>query len=148
MISSSERRALRARAHPLKPVVLLGQQGLTPAVFAAIDEALTAHELIKVRLRGIERESREAAITEIASRTAAEVINLIGHILTLHRANPEPVAVPAPAQRKKKTGAGSRSGGRANASRSPYEVRESRPLARRRNARAPTRSSPTRRGPK
>ncbi|MEN9725842.1 MAG: hypothetical protein RL434_208 [Pseudomonadota bacterium] len=95
MLSPAERRALRARAHPLKPVVLLGQHGVTPPVIAAIEEALAAHELIKVRLRGIEKEQRDAAITELAASLGAEVINLIGHILTLFRAAP-----PAPAPKK------------------------------------------------
>ena len=100
MLSPAERRALRARAHPLKPVVLLGQHGVTPPVIAAIEEALSAHELIKVRLRGIEKEQRDEAITELAATLSAEVINLIGHILTLFRAAP-PVA-PAPKKVKKK----------------------------------------------
>jgi RNA-binding protein len=101
MITTSERRALRARAHPLKPVVLLGQQGLTPAVMLAIDEALTAHELIKVRLRGLEKEVRDDTVQTLAGELGAEVINLIGHILTLYRLAPEPPpAAPAPAPRK------------------------------------------------
>ncbi len=101
MISATERRALRARAHALKPVVLLGQHGLTPAVSAAIDEALTAHELIKIRLRGVEREDRAATISDIATRMQADVVNAIGHILTLFRAKPAPATPPA-APRKKK----------------------------------------------
>jgi RNA-binding protein len=101
MITTAERRALRARAHPLKPVVLLGQQGLTPAVMLAIDEALTAHELIKVRLRGLEKEVRDDTVQTLAGELGAEVINVIGHILTLYRLAPEPPpAAPAPAPRK------------------------------------------------
>lgn len=103
MLSPAERRALRARAHPLKPVVLLGQHGVTPPVIAAIEEALSAHELIKVRLRGIEKEQRDAAIIELAATLGAEVINLIGHILTLFRAAPPPAEMkPAAAMVKKK----------------------------------------------
>ncbi len=101
MISATERRALRARSHTLKPVVLLGQHGLTPAVIAAIDEALTAHELIKIRIRGVEREARESTIREITDGMQAEVVNVIGHILTLFRARAEPLT-PAVAPRKKK----------------------------------------------
>lgn len=103
MLTPAERRALRARAHPLKPVVLLGQHGVTPPVIAAIEEALSAHELIKVRLRGIEKEQRDDAIAELATTLGAEVINLIGHILTLFRAAPPaPEVKPAPAKVKKK----------------------------------------------
>ncbi len=101
MISATERRALRARSHALKPVVLFGQHGLTPAVIAAIDEALTAHELIKIRIRGVAREARESTIREITDGMQAQVVNVIGHILTLFRARPEPLT-PAVAPRKKK----------------------------------------------
>lgn len=151
MINSSERRALRARAHPLKPVVLLGQHGLTPAVFVAIDEALTAHELIKIRLRGVERETRESVVTDIATQTNAEVINLIGHILTLYRAKPAPVAASPPAPPRKK-----RIARPARVSRAAPPARASardardprRPPARGGNPRRGPGQSPTRRGPK
>ena len=99
MLSTSSRRDLRAKAHALKPVVLLGQHGLTPTVIAAIDEALAAHELIKVRLRGIEREDRNSFAAQIAVPLHAEVVNLIGHILTLYREAP-PVVVPEPRRPK------------------------------------------------
>lgn len=101
MLEAAARRALRARSHTLKPTVLLGQHGLTPAVVAAIEEALGAHELIKIRLRGIEREARETTIAAITTATGADVVNVIGHILTLFRANPEPAPAPvaAPARR-------------------------------------------------
>ena len=101
MISATERRALRARSHALKPVVLLGQHGLTPAVVAAIDDALTAHGLIKIRLRGVEREARETTISEIVTRMEADVVNAIGHILTLFRAKPEPITPPVTPRKKK-----------------------------------------------
>ncbi len=103
MLSSPERRALRAKSHPLKPVVLLGQHQVTSAVLAAIDEALTTHELIKVRLRGIEREERTATAELLATDTGSEVINLIGQVLTLYRARPEPPPAPPPRVVKKKT---------------------------------------------
>jgi len=88
MMSGPERRALRARSHSLKPVVLLGQNQVTSAVMSAIDEALTAHELIKVRLRGVERDERTTTAANIASELGAEIINLIGQVLTVYRAKP------------------------------------------------------------
>ena len=91
MLSSSERRALRAQSHRLKPTVMLGQHGLTPAVVARVNEALTTHELIKVRIRGVERDDRSSFVTDIAAQVEAEVVHTIGHILTLYRKNPEPV---------------------------------------------------------
>lgn len=89
MLNSSDRKALRAKAHHLKPVVALGQKGLTPAVLNSIDEALTVHELIKVRLRGVPREDRDATVEAIAAPLAAEAIGLVGSILILYRQNPE-----------------------------------------------------------
>jgi RNA-binding protein len=90
LLSASQRRALRAQSHALKPVVILGQHGLTPSVIAAIDEALKTHELIKVRLRGVERDDRSTISADIAARVQAEIVNSIGLIVTLYRANPAP----------------------------------------------------------
>jgi len=99
MLNPGERRALRARAHALKPVVLLGQHGLTEPVFAAIEEALCVHELIKIKLRGIERDAREALVVDIATRVGADVINVIGHMLTLYRPRPTETPAAAPARK-------------------------------------------------
>jgi RNA-binding protein len=100
LLSASQRRELRAKSHALKPVVMLGQHGLTPSVVAAIDEALTTHELIKIRLRGVERADRNTLSTEIAERAHADIVNAIGLILTLYRANPPVPAPVAPPRRK------------------------------------------------
>jgi len=67
MLNPAERKALRARAHKLEPVVMIGGKGLTDEVIAEIDRALSAHELIKVRAAGLEREAR-AAISELLQR--------------------------------------------------------------------------------
>lgn len=79
-------RHLRALAHQLKPVVLLGQQGLTEAVVAEIELALEHHELIKIRVPGMEREDKRNVIELICQRTGAELIQSIGHIAVLFRA--------------------------------------------------------------
>ncbi|MGH8595177.1 MAG: YhbY family RNA-binding protein [Gammaproteobacteria bacterium] len=97
---ASQRRALRARAHALKPIVILGSQGLTPAVVSAIDEALRTHELIKIRLRGVERGDRSTLSAAIAVQAAAEVVNSIGFMLTLYRARPAAASTAGTAMRK------------------------------------------------
>ncbi|MSR15829.1 MAG: YhbY family RNA-binding protein [Gammaproteobacteria bacterium] len=94
MLSASQRRELRAKSHSLKPVVMLGQHGLGVSVIAAIDEALTAHELVKVRLRGVERADRSTLSTQIAEGARADIVNSIGLILILYRANPTPAPAP------------------------------------------------------
>jgi RNA-binding protein len=82
------KKALRARAHALKPVVMTGQAGLSEAVLAEIDLALEHHELIKVRLRA-EREERAAMAEEICARLGAEHVQSLGQIVTLYRKSAE-----------------------------------------------------------
>ena len=89
MLPPAEKRALKARAHALKPVVIIGQHGLTPAVLAAVGEALDIHELIKVRLPQNERPVQKALIEEIAGKLEAETIGFIGRVLILYRKRPE-----------------------------------------------------------
>lgn len=91
-ISPVERRALRAAAHHLKPVVSISQKGLTATVMAEIDRSLKAHELIKLRLYGIEREDREALSSEICGTLDCVDVQHIGNLLVLWRPAPEPVA--------------------------------------------------------
>ena len=89
VLDMETKKRLRAAAHPLKPVVTIGQRGYSAAVAAAIDEALVDHELIKVRLRGIEREQRKLVVVEICNDLDAEVVGLVGGVATLFRAQPE-----------------------------------------------------------
>ena len=88
MLNPAEREALRARAHKLEPVVMIGGKGLTDEVLAEIDRALTAHELIKVRAAGLEREAREEAFAAICRKTAAEAVQQVGKICVIFRKNP------------------------------------------------------------
>ena len=89
-LSPSRRRELKARAHALDPVVLIGGAGLSSAVLAEIDRGLKSHELIKVRVPGADRSEREAVLEEICRRTEAQAVQHIGKILVLFRENPEP----------------------------------------------------------
>jgi putative YhbY family RNA-binding protein len=101
--SPAQRRALRAAAHHLNPVVSISQKGLTPSVLAEIDRSLKAHELIKVRLYGIEREDRDALFEEICSALHCAAVQHIGNLLVLWREKPKD-AIPqesAPARRRK-----------------------------------------------
>src|SRR2546427_6911803 len=89
-LSPARRRELKARAHALDPVVLIGGAGLSPAVLAEIDRGLKSHDLIKVRVNGADRSGREAILEEICRRTEAQAVQHIGKILVLFRENPEP----------------------------------------------------------
>lgn len=88
-LAGSALKALRARAHTLDPIVHLGEKGLTEAVMAEIDRALTAHELIKVRAGGLERKEREAAFAEICRRLDAQPVQHVGKVFVLYRQKPE-----------------------------------------------------------
>lgn len=88
-LSPARRRELRARAHKLDPVVLVGGSGLSTRVLAEIDRSLKSHELIKVRVSGADRAMREAIFEEICRQTGAQPVQHIGKILVLFREKPE-----------------------------------------------------------
>ena len=81
-----ERKALKARAHALEPVVMIGTSGLTPAVLREVDRALTAHELIKVRAGGDDRVARKELMAGLCEQTGASPVQHIGKVLVLWRA--------------------------------------------------------------
>lgn len=94
-LTRDERLRLRARAHHLDPVVLLGAAGLTEAVIKETDRALAAHELIKVRIPGDDRDDREAVCVRLADQLGAARVQLIGKTLVLYRPRPEEEEAPA-----------------------------------------------------
>jgi putative YhbY family RNA-binding protein len=103
-LTPKERQALKGRAHGLKPVVLLGAAGLSPAVLREIDRALAAHELIKVKVPGDDRGQREGIFAAVADRLAAARVQAIGKLLVLFRPAPAdetpPAENPRPAARR------------------------------------------------
>ena len=84
-LSRDARLTLRAQAHHLNPVVLLGASGLTEAVIKEIDRELKAHELIKVRVPTDDREEREAIFVKIADELGCARVQMIGKLLVLWR---------------------------------------------------------------
>lgn len=80
---------LKAQAHKLKPVVLVGNNGVTDAVKKEIDHALNAHELIKIRIQAEDRDLRRELFAEICQSLQAELIQLIGSIGVIYRKNTE-----------------------------------------------------------
>ena len=85
MLTPAERKALKAKAHKLDPVVHVGAKGLTDEVIAEIDRALHAHELIKVRAASLDRHARDEAFDRIAEKTRAEAVQHIGKVFVLFR---------------------------------------------------------------
>ena len=96
-----QRQNLKARAHPLKPVVMIGSAGLTPSVLAEIASALKAHELIKIRVLNDDREERAAMLEEICAQLNAGAVQHIGKILVVYQPQ-EDVPEKKPAKRKGK----------------------------------------------
>ncbi|MDD5266082.1 MAG: ribosome assembly RNA-binding protein YhbY [Methylococcales bacterium] len=86
-MNSLEKKKLRAEAHTLKPVVMIGQSGLTAAVIAELEQTLNSRELIKVKIRA-EREKRKVICEKICIDTGAELIQTIGQIAVIYRLNP------------------------------------------------------------
>lgn len=84
-MNTQQKQKLRKQAHDLKPVVLLGSKGLTPAVLAEIEVALEDHELIKIKIPSADQEEFQARVIEIATATKAEIVQSIGHSLTIYR---------------------------------------------------------------
>lgn len=108
-LTRDERLALRARAHHLNPVVLLGSAGLTEAVLKETDRALIAHELIKVRVPGADRDERESIAVQMAEQLGAARVQTIGKLLVLYRPRP-PEEPEQPPQQSSKAAPAQRSG--------------------------------------
>jgi RNA-binding protein len=89
MLKPSFKRELKAKAHHLKPVILLGSKGLTSAVMNETDIALKAHELIKVKIHGAERAERQGIVDELCQTVQADCVQLIGCTAIIYRKNEE-----------------------------------------------------------
>jgi RNA-binding protein len=97
-LNPAQRRALKAKAHHLQPVVLVGDAGLTPTVLREIDISLKSHELIKIRVFGDDRAARAAMIEAICTPLDAVAVQHIGKILVIFR--PHPTDEPASKSRQ------------------------------------------------
>ena len=97
MLRESQLKYLRGLGHRLKPVVFLGDKGLTDAVVAELDTALGHHELLKVRVRAGDREARDTLIGELCARSSAELVQRIGNVALVYRENPEQRKIRLPA---------------------------------------------------
>lgn len=89
-LSEPHRRHLRKLAHHLKPVVIVGNAGLTENVLAEIDAALAHHELIKVKINAADKTERQAIIDKISDQSAANWVLSIGHIAAFYRPAEKP----------------------------------------------------------
>ena len=86
-LTDQQKKHLRRLGHELKPVVMVGESGLTEAVLKEVEQALDYHELIKVRVRLPDRKDRDSAIALICDATQAQLVVRIGHVALLFRRN-------------------------------------------------------------
>jgi RNA-binding protein len=88
-LSEKQKKHLRRLAHPLNPIVMLGNAGLTDGVVNELERALTDHELVKVQARVGERDTRNQVLEELAARTASTLVQRIGHVGVFYRPRKE-----------------------------------------------------------
>ncbi|MBT2970553.1 MAG: ribosome assembly RNA-binding protein YhbY [Candidatus Thiodiazotropha sp. (ex Ctena orbiculata)] len=88
-LTNAQIRALKKIAHTLKPVVIVGQHGLSENVLNEIDSSLDSHELIKVKLAGADKEDRKELSNEIIQQLSAELVQIIGRVAIFYRPNPK-----------------------------------------------------------
>jgi putative YhbY family RNA-binding protein len=139
-LSPAQRKALKARAHSLHPVVLIGGKGLTDAVLREIETNLKSHELIKVKVASDARDEREACLARICEALQAAPVQHIGKTLVIYRENPEAPPVEAlPPRKAAKKAARPVSAGRSPAAGPARRPTRSAPD----KARSPRRARPT-----
>ena len=88
-LSPKQKKTLLIIANDLKPVVMIGQHGLTESVLNEIELSIDHHELIKVKVNADDREQRQAFIQRIAECTRSDLVHKIGHIAVFYRRNPK-----------------------------------------------------------
>ena len=102
-LKGSQRKHLRGVAHSYKPLVQIGKEGLSESVVRAVDTALEAHELIKVKI-GADRDEREQLVPLIEARVNCECVGTVGRMAILYREHPDPekrkITVPGASERK------------------------------------------------
>jgi RNA-binding protein len=102
-LKGSQRKYLRGLAHSYKPLVQIGKEGLSESVIRAVDTALEAHELIKLKIAA-ERDEREQFVPLVEARLNCECVGTVGRMAILYREHPDPekrkIAVPGPSERK------------------------------------------------
>lgn len=87
-MENKQKKALLAAAHHLKPVVMVGQKGLTTNVLAEVDQALNIHELIKIKIIAADKDERKNIAVKICEELNALMLNLLGNIAIIYRKKP------------------------------------------------------------
>ncbi len=88
-LSEAQKKHLRGLGHKLKPLIMIGDAGLTDPVYAEYQATIDHHELIKVRVRVGDRDARDAIIQALCERAGATLVQRVGNVALLYRENPE-----------------------------------------------------------
>jgi RNA-binding protein len=89
-LTTKQKKYLRGLAHDLKPVVMIGNNGVTDGVLSELTERLAHHELIKVRISGVDRSERLQMAEKLCQSSSSELVTTIGHIAVLYRPGDKP----------------------------------------------------------
>jgi len=89
-LSADRKKQYRALGHNLNPIVTIGDKGLSEGLMGELNRALDDHELIKVKLAVVEREDRQALVKQLAALPGVELVQQVGKMALLFRANPKP----------------------------------------------------------
>ncbi|MBS0212792.1 MAG: ribosome assembly RNA-binding protein YhbY [Proteobacteria bacterium] len=84
-LTAAQNRYLRSLAHALKPVILVGEKGVTPALLAEVASALEHHELLKIKVAAPDRDERDAWIATLLEACGAALVQRVGHVATVFR---------------------------------------------------------------
>ena len=95
-LSESQKKYLRGLGHQLKPVIMIGDAGLTDAVMSEFDSTISHHELIKVRVRAGDRKVRDKVIDALCKKGSASLVNRIGNVALIYRRNDQKTGIPLP----------------------------------------------------
>jgi RNA-binding protein len=84
-LSTNQRRHLRGLAHPLKPLIMVGANGVTDSLIAELDSTIEHHELLKVKVAAGDRDERDALIATLVERSQSALVQRVGNVATLYR---------------------------------------------------------------
>lgn len=95
-LSETQKKYLRGLGHQLKPVIMIGEAGLSEAVLEEFCSTIEHHELVKVRVRAGDRETRDNIISDLCAKGSAELVTRIGNVALVFRRNEEKPQIPLP----------------------------------------------------
>lgn len=95
-LSETQKKFLRGLGHQLKPVIMVGDAGLSESVLQEFCSTIEHHELIKVRVRAVDREARDNIIADLCEKGSADLVTRIGNVALVFRRNDEKPQIPLP----------------------------------------------------